>query len=166
MVDTNARVVFLDCPRSKQGDFIQYDFLEELKNGYMFSPKYHSCVKTMPSPHVVVMMNEQPDMSKLSVDRYDIFMLTNDRHGNGDIHYDGAALNMETFEPPVSPVARNPRVLGVPDNRPTGAVPDAVHCMPAREFLCHAPRGMQRMPDGSAYFNLADDSDDDDTVDI
>ena len=80
MVDPTARVVFLDCPRSKQGDFIQYDFLEELKNGYLFSPKYHSCVKKMKSPHVVVMMNEQPDMSKLSADRYDMFMITNDRY--------------------------------------------------------------------------------------
>jgi hypothetical protein len=66
----DKRVFFLDCPRSKQGDFIQYDFLEELKNGYVFSPKYESQVKKLKTPHVVVLMNENPDESKLSADRY------------------------------------------------------------------------------------------------
>jgi hypothetical protein len=69
------RVFFLDCPRSKQGDFIQYDFLEELKNGYVFSGKYESRVKKFKVPHVVVLMNETPDMLKLSADRYKIIEL-------------------------------------------------------------------------------------------
>lgn len=69
------RVYFLDCPRSKQGDFIQYDFLEELKNGYVFSGKYESRTKKFKVPHVVVLMNELPDMSKLSHDRYKIIEL-------------------------------------------------------------------------------------------
>lgn len=72
VVREDSRTIFLDCPRSKQGEFIQYDFLEELKNGYIFSPKYESRVKTLKTPHVVVLMNEQPDMSKLSRDRYNI----------------------------------------------------------------------------------------------
>jgi hypothetical protein len=70
------RVFFLDCPRSKQGDFIQYDFLEELKNGYVFSGKYESKVKKLKTPHVVVLMNERPDMTKLSRDRFKIIELT------------------------------------------------------------------------------------------
>lgn len=70
-----SRVFFLDCPKSKQGDFIQYDFLEELKNGYVFSPKYESKNKSFPTPHVVVLMNEIPDKSKLSEDRYNITIL-------------------------------------------------------------------------------------------
>jgi hypothetical protein len=68
----DIRVLFLDAPRSKQGEFIQYDFLEELKNGYVMSNKYESYVKTFPSMHVVVFMNERPDETKLSRDRYDI----------------------------------------------------------------------------------------------
>lgn len=63
------RVVFVDAPRSKQGDFIQYDFLEELKNGRIFCSKYESHMLTFKPPHVVVMMNEEPDNSKLSLDR-------------------------------------------------------------------------------------------------
>jgi len=69
------RVVFVDCPRSKQGEFIQYDFLEELKNGVVFNTKYESRMIYFPVPHVVVFMNEQPDKNKLSEDRYVIITL-------------------------------------------------------------------------------------------
>lgn len=75
-VREDCRVFFVDCPRSKQGEYIQYDFLEELKNGYIFSPKYQSAVKKLEIPHVVVCMNERPDMTKLSADRYTIKTLT------------------------------------------------------------------------------------------
>lgn len=66
---------FFDAPRSKQGEFIQYDFLEELKNGYVLSPKYESRMKTFQMCHVVVLTNEMPDMTKLSADRYNIIQL-------------------------------------------------------------------------------------------
>lgn len=65
-----TEVVILDCPRSKQGDFIQYDFLEALKDGRLFSMKYESRMKRFTPPHVFVFMNEDPDMDKLSPDRY------------------------------------------------------------------------------------------------
>lgn len=68
----DIRVLFVDAPRSKQGEYLQYDFLEEVKNGFVFSSKYESRVKTLASCHVVVSMNEMPDMSKLSQDRYHI----------------------------------------------------------------------------------------------
>lgn len=72
VVREDCKTFFLDCPRSKQGEFIQYDFLEELKNGFLFSSKYTSKVKRFDTPHVVVMMNERPDLTKLSSDRYSI----------------------------------------------------------------------------------------------
>lgn len=72
VLDCRIRVLFVDAPRSKQGEFIQYDFLEDVKNGYVFSPKYESRIKHLGKVHVVVMMNEMPDESKLSRDRYDI----------------------------------------------------------------------------------------------
>lgn len=68
----NLKFLFLDAPRSKQGEYIQYDFLEDLKNGYVFSNKYESRIKTYAPMHVIVNMNERPDMTKLSEDRYDI----------------------------------------------------------------------------------------------
>lgn len=66
------KVLFLDAPRSKQGEFIQYDFLEDLKNGYVFSTKYESRIKSYEPMHVVVNMNESPDRTKLSEDRYKV----------------------------------------------------------------------------------------------
>lgn len=73
----DCKVFFFDCPRSKQGEFIQYDLLEEVKNGFVFSGKYQSVIKKFKTPHVVVCMNEQPDMTKLSSDRYNIKTLGN-----------------------------------------------------------------------------------------
>lgn len=67
-----VRVLFIDAPRSKQGEFIQYDFLEDVKNGYVFSSKYESRVKHLKPCHVVVFMNEDPDYNKLSRDRYHV----------------------------------------------------------------------------------------------
>lgn len=69
LVKPDTKVVFLDAPRSKQGEYIQYDFLEELKNGRLFNTKYESRLFEFEPPHVVVMMNEEPDEAKLSKDR-------------------------------------------------------------------------------------------------
>lgn len=68
----DLRVLFIDAPRSKQGEYLQYDFLEEVKNGFVLSSKYESYVKTYGLIHVVVFMNEAPDMTKLSEDRYKV----------------------------------------------------------------------------------------------
>lgn len=76
MLNPGLKVLFLDAPRAKQADFIQYDFLEDLKNGRVFSPKYESIMKTYEPMHIVVLMNEQPDMSKLSADRYKVINLS------------------------------------------------------------------------------------------
>ena len=74
-LDPTIRALFVDAPRSKQGEFIQYDFLEDIKNGYVFSSKYESRVKQLGKVHVVVMMNEHPDMLKLSADRYNVIVI-------------------------------------------------------------------------------------------
>jgi hypothetical protein len=70
------RVVFFDCPKSKQGEYIQYDFLEEVKNGNVFSGKYECKEKRFAPPHVVVAMNEYPNEALLSPDRYNILNLS------------------------------------------------------------------------------------------
>lgn len=72
---SDIRVLILDAPRSKQGEFIQYDFLEDVKNGYVFSSKYESTIKRLKNVHLVVLMNEAPDLTKLSSDRFDITYL-------------------------------------------------------------------------------------------
>lgn len=74
MLPFELRVLFLDCTR-KQIEFMPYTFLEELKDGYVGSTKYESCVKKYAKMHVVVLMNQDPDMSALSADRYHIIKL-------------------------------------------------------------------------------------------
>ena len=45
-----------------------YEALESLKNGAMFSPKYESKSKVYDMPHVIVFANWQPDRIGLSID--------------------------------------------------------------------------------------------------
>lgn len=69
-INERKRVFLFDLPRS-QSEFLQYSVLEQLKDRMVFSPKYMSRTKTLDTcPHVVVFMNELPDMNKLSADRY------------------------------------------------------------------------------------------------
>lgn len=69
-------VFLIDVPRS-QSEFLQYSILEQLKDGLVFSPKYESRMKHIGRCHVVVFMNEDPDMNKLSNDRYKLIRLAN-----------------------------------------------------------------------------------------
>lgn len=72
VISVEKTIFLFDIPRG-QMDFLQYSILEMLKDRMVFSPKYHSTMKTLRSlPHVVVFCNEQPDMTKLSRDRYSV----------------------------------------------------------------------------------------------
>lgn len=71
--DPTVRVLFLDIPRT-QLEFLQYSFLESVKDKLIFSPKYDSTCKFLEhNVHVVVFTNEEPDYNKLTGDRYDVF---------------------------------------------------------------------------------------------
>lgn len=67
-------ILLMDCPRSRQDTF-QYDFIEYIKNGVVFSAKYDSRNKFLPPCHVAVFMNQHPEMERLSRDRYRIMTL-------------------------------------------------------------------------------------------
>ena len=70
----NLRVLFINVTR-QQVDYLNYSFLEAVKDGVVQSPKYESRVRYFNKVHVVVLMNQMPDMSKLSEDRYNIIQL-------------------------------------------------------------------------------------------
>lgn len=71
-IDPSKRFFFFDIPRT-QSEFLQYSVLEQLKDQMVFSPKYHSVNKILPTTvHVVVFMNEEPDMTKMTGDRFNI----------------------------------------------------------------------------------------------
>ena len=68
-------IVLFDRSRSSEHIF-NYEALESLKNGSMFSPKYESASKVYKIPHVVVFANWLPDMCRLSLDRWNIVKIT------------------------------------------------------------------------------------------
>lgn len=77
MLPDVLRVVFIDCTREQaENNILQYSFLESLKDGRVASPKYDSRIKLFGNMHVVVLMNQEPDMNRLSEDRYDIMRVS------------------------------------------------------------------------------------------
>jgi hypothetical protein len=73
---THPRIILFDVPRTN-AKFIDYQGLEEIKNGLFASTKYECAMITMNSPHVVVFANNPPDQSKLSADRWNIIRIQN-----------------------------------------------------------------------------------------
>lgn len=74
-IDPACSVFLFDIPRG-QMEFLQYSVLEMLKNRMVFSGKYNSTMKLLEqTPHVSVFCNEQPDVTKMTVDRYNIINL-------------------------------------------------------------------------------------------
>lgn len=67
----DIRYLFVNVTREKQ-ETLQYSFLEAVKDGVVFSPKYESGIKSLGPCHVVVMMNMHPEEEKLSQDRVKI----------------------------------------------------------------------------------------------
>lgn len=71
-LDETKSVFLINVPRGGI-EFLQYRFLESLKDKYVFSSKYESKMKILrETPHIVVFCNEYPDLSKMSSDRYNI----------------------------------------------------------------------------------------------
>lgn len=70
VVQEEKDIFLFNCCRG-QSEFLNYAFLEMLKDRIIFSPKYDSTTKVLRRiPHVVVFMNEAPDMTKMTEDRY------------------------------------------------------------------------------------------------
>jgi len=71
MFDSAAKGVIFNLARTRADtvDHI-YKFAEDLKDGYIISPKYQSRSIRFPSKTVIVFSNFAPDHSKWSIDRY------------------------------------------------------------------------------------------------
>lgn len=72
-------VVVFDFKRTME-ERINYQFIEQVKDGVVISPKYRTHVKVFPSPHVVVFSNFLPNIFAMSCDRWDV-RLMEDKHG-------------------------------------------------------------------------------------
>lgn len=67
-------IFLIDVPRYNVG-YLNYGTIEQLKNGFIFSGKYEGGQFIFPIPHIFIFMNEMPDLTTLSEDRYDITQL-------------------------------------------------------------------------------------------
>lgn len=71
-IDASKSVFFVNIPRGGM-EYLQYTILEQLKDRMVFSNKYETVMKILTTvPHVVVFSNEEPDMNKMSLDRFNI----------------------------------------------------------------------------------------------
>lgn len=72
--NSKLNVVLFGLTRSVE-DFVSYQAIEEVKDGIFFSGKYESGMMIYENPHVVILANFAPDLSKLSADRWDVFQI-------------------------------------------------------------------------------------------
>lgn len=74
-IDITKSVFLFNVARGGM-EYIQYQFLENLKDRLVFSGKYYSQMKVLLNKcHVIILCNEQPDMEKMTGDRYRIVTL-------------------------------------------------------------------------------------------
>ena len=72
-------IVSFDFTRQCDLSTVNFTIMENLKNGVLFSGKYQSTVKEFTSPNVICFSNGLPDRGKLSVDRWNVFEINNNR---------------------------------------------------------------------------------------
>lgn len=63
--------IVIDVPRTSQ-NFLSYGGIEQIKNGMFFSTKYESDMVLGNCPHLIVFANFEPDLDKMSKDRWKI----------------------------------------------------------------------------------------------
>lgn len=67
----DPRTVIMNLPRSCEGK-ISYGAIEAIKDGIIQSGKYEGGCRIFAPPHVIVMANFMPDLTQLSLDRWEI----------------------------------------------------------------------------------------------
>lgn len=77
-IPAGAEVVIFNFTRTNEGK-ISYQAIEQIKDGIFFSPKYESKTVQTIFPHVVVFANFWPDTSALSMDRWDLRQIKNEK---------------------------------------------------------------------------------------
>jgi hypothetical protein len=72
--EASPKLVVVDIPRCSM-DYVNYQAIEAVKNGLLYSGKYEGGVCVFESPVVICMSNGPPDTDKLSMDRWNIHMI-------------------------------------------------------------------------------------------
>lgn len=72
--DLPPDIILFDIPRNK-ANHVNYNALEEIKNGLFSSTKYESKMVLIPSPHIFCFANFEPNYEAMSMDRWKITKL-------------------------------------------------------------------------------------------
>jgi len=83
--------IIIDLPRSAEKQTRMYNYIEEVKDGFITSQKYQGGTCIFNSPHVVIMANWMPDTKCLSLDRWKIYKINEEKeliHHKVDFVYD------------------------------------------------------------------------------
>lgn len=70
------RVIIIDIPRSSL-EYVSYAAIEKVKDGLFFSGKYEGCMVLMNAPHIICFANSEPQVEKMSMDRWAIKEIEN-----------------------------------------------------------------------------------------
>lgn len=69
-IDETKDVFLFNIPRGGM-EYLNYTVLEQIKDKMVFSPKYNSRTKIFrQNTHVIVFCNEEPNMAKMTRDRF------------------------------------------------------------------------------------------------
>lgn len=71
MQGRKPEIIILDIPRYNL-EYINYGLIEQVKNGCVYSGKYEGGMCIFKSPHIFIFANEEPDIDKMSLDRWNI----------------------------------------------------------------------------------------------
>lgn len=63
---------FMNLEKNVNVKHISYSALEQIKDGLLISTKYESNYRQIPSPHIIVFSNAEPDYNKLMEDRWNV----------------------------------------------------------------------------------------------
>jgi len=76
------KTIFIDLARTCEDRESIYGIIEQIKNGYITATKYHGGNIFMPVPHIIILSNFLPIISKLSLDRWRIYEVYQDVNDN------------------------------------------------------------------------------------
>lgn len=74
--NASPKVVILDVPR-RNIEYVNYQAIEQMKNGFIYSGKYEGGVCAYKHPHVFIFANEEPNYTAWSEDRYNVINIVN-----------------------------------------------------------------------------------------
>lgn len=72
--ENDLDVLIINVPRCNE-NYVSYAAIEEIKDGLIYSGKYEGGFANIEHPHVIVISNFYPEISKLSEDRWNIIEL-------------------------------------------------------------------------------------------